>query len=352
MPQVILVDDNIKALDGLRRHIPWQSTGCVCVGTAQNGVEALELCRTLHPDVVITDVKMPQMDGIELCHQLHQSYPDMQLIVISAYDDFSFAQKAMAVGVKHYVLKPMNHLKINELTQILTEMAQRAHKYTASISAFFTSNDVDALRQALMHTNEATLFDVLGRILKNSTLELRVAKEIATHLVAVVYQHTNQLGLPTSVGCQQLNDRVADIQTLHTAESVYEYVLQIYLGVCRHINHQRNPSTEHLVQRIQQYIDAHYCDAEISTYTIAEKFHLSQSYLCQIYRTHLHASVHATITRMRMARACAILKQEKFRSIAEVGREVGYMDAQYFAKVFRRICGSTPSEYRDLSFPL
>jgi len=352
MPQVILVDDNIKALDGLRRHIPWHDTGCVCVGTAQNGIEALALCHALHPDVVITDVKMPQMDGIALCRQLHHSFPDMQIIVISAYDDFSFAQQAMSLGVKHYVLKPVNHQKIAELSAILLHMAQKTQQYTASMSAFFTSNDVDVLRQALLHTHEQQITQTITRIFASARLDVRVAKQIATHLVAVLYQHSSQFGLTTLVAHQSVNDGLAGIHALQTVESVRDYVFRMYHNVMRYLNAQRNPSTEQLVQRILHYIEEHYGDADISTYAIAQKFHLSQSYLCQIYREHTRTSIHATITQKRIDGACECLKQDPQRSIAEIGRQVGYMDAQYFAKVFRRVRGLTPSEYRELATPI
>ena len=349
MPQVILADDNIQALEGLQRHIPWHDTGCVCVGTAQNGIEALELCHRIQPDVVITDVKMPQMDGIELCRQLHAHYPDMHLIVISAYDDFSFAQRAMATGVTNYLLKPINTAKIAELTCMLTAYAQRTQRHTAHLTAFFSAREMLDLRQALAKADATYVTSLLGSVLPAHTDDVRIAKEMAVNVVALLYQHLPQLGLPAVVDGAHLDVSLAQVQTLRTVVAVHDYVQQLYLWVCQHVASHRNPSTEQMVERIQQHISMNFYDAHISTYTIAQKFHLSQSYLCQIYRSHTQTSIHTRITQLRMERACALLVVESGLTIADVSRQIGYLDAQYFTKVFRRIHGLTPSEYRELA---
>lgn len=348
MPQVLLVDDNVRALDGLRRHIPWQETGCVCVGTAQNGVEALALCHTLQPDVVITDVKMPQMDGIELCQQLRNTYPDMHLIVISAYDDFGYAQRAMTFGVTNYLLKPIDNQKISEITQLLIAFSQRSHQHTVRLATFFASSVIADLRQALIHANDAQVHLLLNQCLHDDGVNLRDAKEMATNLVAALYHHVSHIGLPPNIIGKNLSESLAALQTFHTLRSVNNYVSSQYQWVCQHVALHRNPSTEQIVTRIQTYICQNFTDAAISTYALAQKFHLSQSYLCQIYRTYAQTNINTTITQLRIDYACQLLTNDSTIAIAEVSKLVGYLDAQYFAKVFRRIKGLTPSEYREL----
>ena len=349
MLQVILADDNIHALEGLQRHIPWQDTGCVCVGTAQNGVEALALCHRVQPDIVITDVKMPQMDGIELCRQLHAHYPDMQLIVISAYDDFSFAQHAMAAGVTNYLLKPINTQKIAELTQMLTTYAQRAQRHTAHLTAFFSAHEMADIRQALAKGDQTHVAGLLAQLLPTETDDLRIAKEMAVNLLASLYHYLPQLGLPATVANAPLDISLGQVRALRTVAMVIAYVQQQYQWVCQHVAAHRNPSTEQIVARVQQYLALQFHDAHLSTYVIAQKFHLSQSYLCQIYRQYTQTSIHASITLLRIERACVLLMGAPNVTIAEVSRQVGYLDAQYFTKVFRRVKGLTPSDYRELA---
>ena len=97
--RVLLADDEEEIRVGISRKIDWPGLGFVLVGEAGNGEEALELAEQLHPDVVLTDIKMPFMDGLELCRHLRQSLPGAQLVVFSGFDDFEYARQAVGMGV-------------------------------------------------------------------------------------------------------------------------------------------------------------------------------------------------------------------------------------------------------------
>lgn len=100
-----------------------RSTGAVwgfaLVGEAENGQEALELAEQLRPDVVLTDIKMPFMDGLELCRRLKQSLPAAKLVVFSGFDDFEYARQAIGMDVSEYILKPIN---APELMDVLNKL--------------------------------------------------------------------------------------------------------------------------------------------------------------------------------------------------------------------------------------
>ena len=91
--RVILVDDEEEIREGIIQKIDWEAIGYTVVGDAENGVDALEMAEHLHPDVVMTDIKMPFMDGLELCNRLSESLPSTKLIIFSGFDDFEYAQK-------------------------------------------------------------------------------------------------------------------------------------------------------------------------------------------------------------------------------------------------------------------
>ncbi|MCI9264381.1 MAG: response regulator [Oscillospiraceae bacterium] len=119
--RVLLVDDEEEIRSGISRKIDWPSLGFTLVGEAANGEEALELCDQLHPDVVLTDIKMPFMDGLELCRRLRQSLPGAKLVVFSGFDDFEYARQAVSMGVSEYILKPIN---AQELSGVLTRLRE------------------------------------------------------------------------------------------------------------------------------------------------------------------------------------------------------------------------------------
>ena len=117
--RVLLADDEEEIRAGISRKIDWASLGFLLVGEAENGEVALELAEQLHPDVVLTDIKMPFMDGLELCRRLKQSLPAAKLVVFSGFDDFEYARQAVSMGVSEYILKPIN---APELTAVLNKL--------------------------------------------------------------------------------------------------------------------------------------------------------------------------------------------------------------------------------------
>ena len=122
MYRVVLVDDEALILRGLSTVIPWAEMGCEVVGTATNGRAGLELIRKLKPDILFTDIRMPNMDGLTMLAALGSEFPRMQTAVLTAYRDFDYARQAITLGVCRYLLKPSN---LNELKETLRIMVSR-----------------------------------------------------------------------------------------------------------------------------------------------------------------------------------------------------------------------------------
>ena len=101
------LDDEAEIRDGIQRKIDWTGSGFTFVGSAENGQEALELAESLHPDVVMTDIKMPFMDGLTLGRHLTERFPGVKLVFFSGFDDSEYAQKAIQIGAAEYILKPV-----------------------------------------------------------------------------------------------------------------------------------------------------------------------------------------------------------------------------------------------------
>ena len=103
---VLLVDDETTIRDGLKHMIRWEQEGFRLLGDAANGQEALTLIQQLQPEIVITDLKMPQMDGIQLTTIIQQQYPSIHFLVLSSYDDFHYVSQSFKNGAIDYLLKP------------------------------------------------------------------------------------------------------------------------------------------------------------------------------------------------------------------------------------------------------
>ncbi|MCM1144433.1 MAG: response regulator [Blautia sp.] len=120
--KVFLVEDESVVREGLRDNIPWQQFGYQFVGEAGDGEMALPLIRQTKPDVLITDIKMPFMDGLALSHIVGQEFPEMKIIIISGYDDFEYARQAIREGVEQYLLKPITR---RNLQKALAEVREK-----------------------------------------------------------------------------------------------------------------------------------------------------------------------------------------------------------------------------------
>ena len=108
MYKLILVDDESEIRQGLIEVIPFEELGFQVVGEAANGLEALTLCETLRPDLMMTDIRMPLMDGLTLCQRVRDLYPTTQFIILSGYDDYEYVKKAIEAKTMSYLLKPIS----------------------------------------------------------------------------------------------------------------------------------------------------------------------------------------------------------------------------------------------------
>lgn len=117
MKKVIITDDEIQIRKGLRMKVKWETLGLKIVGEASNGLETLHLLEDNKADIIITDVRMPVMDGIELVKECRRKYPDIKIIVLSGYNDFEYARATMREGVQHYLLKPIAPSELKETLQ-------------------------------------------------------------------------------------------------------------------------------------------------------------------------------------------------------------------------------------------
>ncbi len=119
MYKVVIVDDEPIIARGLARAIPWGKYNCHVAGTAFSGREGLELIRNQQPDILISDIKMPGMDGLTMIASIKSQYPNIQICILTGYRDFDYAQRAICLGVTRFLLKPS---KMDELLDTLEVM--------------------------------------------------------------------------------------------------------------------------------------------------------------------------------------------------------------------------------------
>ena len=188
MLKVILADDEEIVRTSMAKWIPWKDLGMKLVGTASDGEEAYAMIMKHRPDIVITDIRMPKMDGLELIGRVKEQLADTAFLIISGFGEFDYAQKAMRYGVKHYMLKPaLKEELVGNLRDIREEIEKR---HLAKLGAGSGENGrygFYAQRSMLMEilSDPSSVDGVIERMRRLSPFD---PDEILTMLVAQVLE--------------------------------------------------------------------------------------------------------------------------------------------------------------------
>ena len=119
MYKVVIIDDEPIIVTGLTKMLPWERYGCEVTGTAANGLEGLSVIREKKPDIVISDIYMPRMDGLSMAAALKSEFENMELTILTGYRDFELAQQAIKLGVARFVLKPSDMQELEEAISVM-----------------------------------------------------------------------------------------------------------------------------------------------------------------------------------------------------------------------------------------
>ncbi len=183
--KVFFVEDEIITREGIRDNVDWQASGFEFCGEAADGEMALPLLRTIQPDVLITDIKMPFMDGLQLSKIVRERMPWMKIIILSGHDEFEYAQEAIGLGVTDYLLKPVTVHKLQNVLQKLTVQLDQERKEQAKLIKL----------QEQVEENQATLRErllfklVVGAVSPTEAIEKAQALGIdliARHYLVVI----------------------------------------------------------------------------------------------------------------------------------------------------------------------
>lgn len=159
MFKVMIVDNETAIRKGLAHCIDWKSMDCVVAAQAEDGIDALNQIPAVCPDIVICDIRMPEMDGLELVRHLHETYPHIQAIIITGFPDFEYAQRAIEYRVVDFVLKPTS---VEALTQSIEKAKARIAE--ESSNQHLAQKLADQSEQNLLLQRAMLLHDLIGRV--------------------------------------------------------------------------------------------------------------------------------------------------------------------------------------------
>lgn len=456
MYNVLLVDDEPNVLKSLQLSIPWQELDLVPTATASNADQALQVLQNTKIDIVISDICMPDMDGLSLCRQLLQNDSHLQIIIISGFAEFAYAKQAIALGVKGYCLKPIDveelsaclrssilalqkmdntrqedfidsiytkdeHSILDFLSQhgicsdhcymaistgvekpFLSDVSAATvklgtHTYlylssksysdvqlvppangsslwgvgyathpcnTAGFSALFNHCLVCSYQYFITGKSGVytTFSDTAGKELikelayhlhqKDSARFTELLQSILTRRKSNFFSVTSAYLLYNSVlSTPELSDYADDMafysfEPMVTKYGTFQNMLKTLIALL-HEHPQEDPAnaaSSSAILQILSYLNANYAK-DISLQSLSDEIHLSKNYISHLFKKETGFSYSGYLEELRIRKSKELLRNSDL-PIAKICEATGFNDYFYFIKVFKKVVGCTPNQYR------
>ncbi|MUT64699.1 helix-turn-helix domain-containing protein [Paenibacillus sp. NEAU-GSW1] len=359
---VLLVDDEPLVLEGLSFMVDWEKYGFRVCGEACDGEEALGRIKELNPDLVVTDISMPIMDGLHLIeHCAKVLKASSRFVILSGHDDFPSAQKALTNGVLDYWLKPINTEEIYAtLEKLHREWSRAAVDDTAGLpskaSALETVWSVpdaddslfdaeDRLLLAIQTGNEAAVVDAASSLCRQLELSFGSNEEagrafLSNVLLELTWKvHEGETADSSLEGEEEFAPQVLPCRADRWPSVLAAFALKASGRLAR----QRSvtgPAGE-----AARFIRERYSEP-LQLQTIARMLHFQPAYLGELFKKQMGMPFLDYVHRTRVEAARKLLRRTDLK-IADISRSVGYDDPEQFTAKFKHWMGMTPSQYKN-----
>ncbi|MBQ3115374.1 MAG: response regulator [Clostridia bacterium] len=392
MYNVIIIDEKQDTARDLENFVNWQNFDAKIVGVFNNSRDALNYLKTNEVDIIVTDIKMSKISGIDIAKLCHTEYPDTKIIFVSSTRDFNYARQALKYNVYYYLTKPLNKKETYETFEGLFEAMFRANRrqidtsdqFTYARQEFFSDlligriSTLDALNLQLstlgfpygfsknggfvinIHINNFTTY--LKKVWKYGQYRLYNAIMNIVHtdnedmfIEFVRYSRNNieiiaivKNPVKTNIDryMSELKTTLYEILSIHTDISVlYDFkTLNDFIQQKFNPASNRNAELENIPSKVMKYIEQNYMN-DISLSDISNFVALSRGYFCAYYKQKVGENFIDTLTRVRIEKAKEILKDSDTK-VCSVSEMVGYKSPSYFHKTFKSYTDLTPNEYK------
>ena len=386
MYNILIVDDEPIVKIALRSILSWEEYGFFICGTAGNGLEALSLIEKQHPDVIITDLKMPGMDGLELIRTLKEKKYPGEILVLSNYEDFDSVRSALLLGAADYLLKIK--IQADTLLACLNKTTEKLQKKAGEKSpvpeetisenrnrlllSFFQGDS--SLASFIQENRETKLgfmekvcaicyvtfekflsndaFSISANLLRDMILDavqgaLQPYILVLNDYSALVVFSQKELTV-SQIKVEQLVKKLYNRFTMYQSfapdmpyqENLknYEEARKIYQSFHQNEGHYKND-----VAKTIAYIEKNYM-YRLTLASISANVNLSSSYLCRVFKSEVGTSITSYLNNLRIRKAATLIKEQDL-SLKEISAMVGIDDQLYFSRLFKKCMGISPSEY-------
>jgi len=373
---LLLVDDEKPIREKLINNTDWKGNNYQ-VFAAADGAEALEIIKNRGIDILVTDIQMPKLSGMNLIEKARKNSSHLKVIVISGFAEFEYAQKSIRYGVNEYLLKPFRSEKLLEVVnkardELIKEKnnEQRLALLRAEMSSYINENKLNSSYNWLIDDqffqHQSLIMDRidLNAVLKRGSRDdiLKTVNKIIDELESVdlnrekLYVVLNNLILESFKIIKDLDYRVEDLLEIINKEKIekinsenlkeIEIILKEFLLRLHDlISFNPDDKNQQIINEMKEYIAANYQDG-ITLSEMARKFNLSSGHLSNLFHEETGESFSDYLNMIRLNKAKELLKTTDDK-IYQIADQLGFNDAYYFSSWFKKLVGASPTTYRD-----
>jgi two-component system response regulator YesN len=190
--KVLIVDDEQNTRNLLKLCIDWDSLGMDIIGDADSGIEALDIMQETKPDIVLTDIEMPYMDGLMLSKQIMSQFIDVYVVILTAHEQFSYAQQAITIGVSDFILKPIDpELITNTLKKLARQINEKRKKLTQLENSYeYIKSNASQLKNQYFNaliTGDTTTIGLIDKLDVPKALPSTLSNHTQIALINIVF---------------------------------------------------------------------------------------------------------------------------------------------------------------------
>lgn len=357
--KVVIIDDEPWTRGVILKLGRWNELDIEVAGEAADGETGLELIRRVLPDIIITDVRMPRLSGLELTQRLREQGWQNPILIVSGYDDFSYVRGALKLGVTDYILKPVKPQELNQQLCRCIELLQKQPIQSTNIkmaASFFADGWETAyaeLRQkldaALYAGNRSAVVRELSSLAQTIRLHEGDTPSTTTMIgiyYALLYQlqkYMDTLGIKRE-NVFESSKPVYVFSRDNTVDDLIEFVRKLFCEILDYAADLQQSRPRLDIDAVCRYLQENYLQG-VTLEQTADVFHVTKEYLSRAFKAAKQEGFAEYVTRLRMERAYALIAEYGV-PLKEVGAMVGYYDLAHFYKSFKKFYGKTPGELR------
>jgi two-component system response regulator YesN len=355
---VFLVEDEIVVREGIKNSIDWEMNDLYFCGEASDGELAYPMIQKEKPDIVITDIRMPFMDGLELARLLKKEMPWIRIIILSGYGEFEYAKEAINIGITKYLLKPISKAELTKCLITIRDSIITEQHNTYGQTGELQAKGLDLENIIHLNKKKAEEFlrsgkredihyfveEYLKSISNDSRSSLIFRQYIVVDMYCIVAAFTQELGFNKEDIEEPFKDKL-QLNMLSSFEQISKYVESIFRHVIELRDNISSSKFNDIINKAKNYINNNYTNEGLSLNQVSNKVYLSATYFSAIFSQKTGQTFIQYLTDLRMNKAKELLKCTDMKS-SEIAYAVGYKDPHYFSYLFKKTQNCTPKQYR------